>query len=495
MNNNQNISWPAPEELVNAQKSLPYPIKQTPEAFQGAVIEVADAIQAPVAMVGSSALSTLSAAAQSKYNVKRDDGFEGSSIGLYLLTVAMSGDRKSSVDGIFTQAITDFEREQRLENAENMQAFTSELSSWEAKRRGILAAITSAAAQKKETCELYRDLKEHDRERPERPRVPQLMIGESTTEAMKQHLAEKWPSAFINSAEAGEIFGGHSMRKDMILAALASFNKLWSGETVACSRASRESFVIESGRLTLNLQLQKESLDEFLRQSGTLARGSGFWARFLMSFPESLQGKRLYKTPQLNGPYLEAFNKRIKAILEKPDKFDENGILQPEIIEPTPEAKQSWIEFYNSVEEQLAPAGDFRDIRDVASKTAENAARIAALIEIFTGGNTIRYESMYSGIALASWHLQEAQRFFGEINLPAEQENAVLLDGWLIVQAQKENTNSLPFRKVQQCGPNRIRAKEVLDAALQELVDAKRVAICTNPKTIFINPALLAVKP
>lgn len=136
-----------------------------------------------------------------------------------------------------------------------------------------------------------------------------------------------------------------------------------------------------------------------------------------------------------------------------------------------------------------------RDIRDVASKTAENAARIAALIEIFTGGNAISFESMYSGIALASWHLREAQRFFGEINLPTEQENAVLLDGWLIVQAQKENTNSLPFRKVQQCGPNRIRSKELLDAAVQELVEAKRIVVCTNPKTIFINPALLAVKP
>lgn len=490
MTHNQSITWPAPEELVNAQKSAPYPIKQTPEAFQKAVIEVADAIQAPLPLVGASALGVLSAASQSKYNVKRDDGLIGP-VSLYLLSVAMSGDRKSSVDGVFTQAITDFEREQRLENAENMQAFTSELSSWEAKRRGILTAISSAAAQKKETCELYRDLKEHDKEQPERPRVPQLMIGEATTEALKQHLAEKWPSAFINSAEAGEIFGGHSMRKDMILAALASFNKLWSGETVACSRASRESFVIESGRLTLNLQLQKESLDEFLRQSGVLARGSGFWARFLMSFPESLQGTRLYKTPQLNGPYLEAFNRRVKAILEISDKFDENGILQPEIIELSPEARQEWIEVFNAIEAQLAPTGDLRDVRDVASKTAENAARIAALIEIFTGGNVISFESMKAGITLAIWHLQEAQRFFGEINLPQEQENAVLLDGWLIAQAQKDNVNSLPFRKVQQCGPNRIRAKELLDAAMQELVEAKRIAICTNPKTIFINPALL----
>jgi putative DNA primase/helicase len=493
MTHNQSITWPAPEELVNAQKSLPYPIKQTPEAFQGAVIEVADAIQAPVAMVGSSALSTLSAAAQSKFNVNRDGVLTGST-GLYVLTVAMSGDRKSSVDGVFTQAITDFEREKRLENAENMQAYNSDFSAWEAKRRGILTAISSAAAQKKETSLLYRDLKEHDKEQPERPRVPQLMVGEPTTEGLKKHLSKKWPSGFINSAEAGEIFGGHSMRKDMILAALASFNKLWSGETIAVSRASEESFVIESGRLTLNLQLQKESLDEFLRQSGTLARGSGFWARFLMSFPASLQGTRLYKTPQLNGPYLEAFNRRIKAILEKPDRFDENGILQPEIIEPSPEAKQEWIEAFNAIEAQLAPAGDLRDVRDVASKTAENAARIAALIEIFTGGHVISCESMRAGIALAMWHLQEAQRFFGEINLPAEQENAVLLDGWLIAQAQKENTNSLPFRKLQQCGPNRIRSKELLDAALQELVDAKRVAICTNPKTVFINPALLAVK-
>jgi len=80
---------------------------------------------------------------------------------------------------------------------------------------------------------------------------------------------------------------------------LGLLNILWDGGRLSVGRKSSESFTVRGARLTISLQVQEEILRSFIEQSGTLARGSGFLARFLLSWPESTQGKRPYsKVPK-----------------------------------------------------------------------------------------------------------------------------------------------------------------------------------------------------
>ena len=51
----------------------------------------------------------------------------------------------------------------------------------------------------------------------------------------------------------------------------------------------------------------------------------------------------------------------------------------------TPEAKAAWVKYHNEIESLLASGGELYDVRDVASKSADNAARLAALFQIFEG--------------------------------------------------------------------------------------------------------------
>jgi putative DNA primase/helicase len=313
---------------------------------------------------------------------------------------------------------------------------------------------------------------------------------------LKKHLAEKYPSAVIHSAEAGEIFGGHAMRADTALATLANYNKLWSGERIQTSRSSVVSHIIEEARLTVSLQIQKESLDDFLNKTGQLARGSGFLARFLLSMPESLQGTRLYRPMPEQMPKLEAFHKRLEQILDVEDKFDGER-LQPNMMALSPEAHSIWQQFYNQVERELAPNGDLREIADTASKIGDNAARIAALFQYFVdGGDYVQAEHMKGGALIAAWHLHEAQRFFGEMAAPADVENAIMLENWLVERAKESGSNSILFSKARQSGPNRLRRKEAMNEALQELIEAGRAKLSLDrPKQIQVNPALVEVQP
>jgi putative DNA primase/helicase len=152
--------------------------------------------------------------------------------------------------------------------------------------------------------------------------------------------------------------------------------------------------------------------------------------------------------------------------------------------------------FHDAIESELRSGGELYDVRDVASKTADNAVRIAALFQIFEHGTSsaVGLEAFESASRVAAWHLHEARRFYGGLALPEEQADAVRLDSWLLVYCRREKTNIIPRREIQRnVTPGHLRRKTALDIALVELVESERVRLVQNGKRkeIHINPALL----
>ena len=160
----------------------------------------------------------------------------------------------------------------------------------------------------------------------------------------------------------------------------------------------------------------------------------------------------------------------------------------------TPDAKTAWVAFHNAVEADLSSGRPLHDVRDVASKTADNAARLAALFHAFTGSRgAIDYPAMESAIRITGWHLNEARRFLGELAMPPELANPVRLESWMLEYCMREKTDRVPTRKVQQLGPNGLREKDVLKKAVSELEDLGRARFVQDgrKRAIQLNPALL----
>src|SRR5690606_6595001 len=118
--------------------------------------------------------------------------------------------------------------------------------------------------------------------------------GDATPEALTWGLAKHWPSAGIVSSEAAAIFGSHGMGHESIMRNLGNLNQLWDGVLLTFDRRTSESYAVRSARLTVALQVQEATLREFLGRAGALARGSGFLARFLIAWPKSTQGQRMF---------------------------------------------------------------------------------------------------------------------------------------------------------------------------------------------------------
>ncbi len=276
---------------------------------------------------------------------------------------------------------------------------------------------------------------------------------------------------------------------------LALLNVLWDGGDYQVGRKTSLSFTLRGARLTLGLCVQPEVVRTFFENSKGLARGSGFAARFLIAYPDTTQGTRMFKPAPPSWPALITFHRRITELLNKLPTLNERGELLLPQLSLSPQATAAWVHFHNEVEHELRPFGDMCDVRDVASKAADNAARLAALFHVFEYGVTgeISTEHVQAAAQIVTWHLYEARRFLGEVAVPRQVDNAMRLDAWLLARCRETNVSSISTRDVQRHGPPGLRDSQVRDAAIAELVELARVRLIKHDrqKNIKINPALL----
>ena len=99
-------------------------------------------------------------------------------------------------------------------------------------------------------------------------------------------------------------------------------------------------------------------------------------------------------------------------------------------------------------------------MRDVASKAADNAARLAALFQTFEQGGAVGLETFEGASRIVAWHLNESRRFFGELALPEELAAAARLDSWLIEHCRRERKQKVRVSDIQKSGPGSCEARQ-----------------------------------
>ena len=482
-------AWEPLKTTTSETHRAPYPIDLFPLAMQAAIAEVQAATQAPVALVAQAALAGVAVAGQGLVSVARDDTLR-SPVSLYMLAIAPSGERKTTCDAHFMQPVREWQSREIERLKPELDAFTSEFDAWKSARTGLLDAIKGAARSGESIDDLEAQLKAHDAERPECVRVPRLVYADITTEQLIYLLAKQWPSAIESSSEAGTIFGSHGTNADNVMKYFAARNVLWDGGEFTADRRTTESVSANGVRLSASLSVQRQAFDVFNERTGGLARGMGTWARYLLCEPESTQGTRFYREPSANMPKRAAFHRRITQLLDKPISINPTGGIDTSLLKFSREGQAVWIEHYNAIETELRAGGEFDGVRDVASKTADNGARLAALFHVFEHGDTgeISAEHVRAGCLLAIWYLGEAKRilFVDEGASP----HAGKLETYLAQQAIKSGTNTMSRRQVMQLGPYALRKKAALNDAVAALQIAGRIRAVDG--LLELHPDILA---
>lgn len=486
--------WPELQELATSIDRQEYPVNVLPDTIRAAVIEVQRDAQAPMPMVAMAAFGALSAGLQHLADVARDTRLKGPT-SLWLMAFADSGERKSALDETFSKGIREFQARKAREMKPEIEAAKRNVASWEAKQAGHLDAIKKAARLGQASGKAEKSLKELG-PKPSSPRVPHIMRGDDTSENLLYSLAHEWPSVAVLNSEAGAFFGAHAMGPEKIMATLGQKNALWGGEEHHVGRRTSESFTVRGARYTLGLQIQPIVIRQFCDKQGALARGIGFWARFLIAEPESTQGTRFRKLSKEKTafPALDAFSAKLSTRLEIETRWNEEGTgLDPVVIELSTDGEETWRNAYNGIEERLGSDGDYSEIRDVASKAAENIARMAALFHVFEHGldGDISADHIDRATLIVKWHLNEARRFFFETALTPEERDVAKLEEWL-VKACRDNGSNIVSRREAQRGVLRNGGGR-LKAALSTLEKHGRIKQVNTGKRkdIEMHPELL----
>jgi hypothetical protein len=358
-------------------------------------------------------------------------------------------------------------------------------NAWQMEKDGLLSQIKRTSFSGEDADYLKEVLTDLIQYEPEIPLLPSLYFEDATQEALALHLANGWPSAALWSDEAGIVLGSHSMQSNPTRF-VALLNKLWDGKDLTAHRKTTQSFIIRNRRLTLNLMIQPALMDGIHANPGNFIRQSGFLARCLIAKPKTAMGTRFYQEPPAEMNFLADYEKRLQDCLNQTRHLKQEGCIKLPTLCMSTAAKQKWIQFFNLIESGLSLHGDWLEIKDVASKSSENVARLAALFHLFEGNNgDITSEHVEQAIEIITWHLYEAKGLFTTGALTKTMLDAKKLLTWLI----EKDYMQISLRDIQRLSP--LRDKETRDSALEILIEHHWVRIIKNEgKSILeVNPS------
>lgn len=454
----------------------PYPIHALPPLAQEAVRAISEHVQSPIAMTAQCVIGAMSHIAQAKVNAPHPFNSQGEPCSLYLLTEGQSGSRKSTSRNLADQAIIKYERKQ-------YEAYRQELEQWKTAQAGLPK----------------KDREAYCAENPP-PNDPSTLYSDITLESIAGlYIDGILSNASIASDEAGQFFGGHTMKGDTRNQALGGYAKLFDDGFVERTRS--KSNLNGSGRaydvrLTFNLQGQHEVLADALKDP--VLRGQGFLPRFILTIPENLAGTRLqdaiYRNKNASTDHrLIAYWTRCEYLLDDcPHVKAEHELHNGRYVLPmNDEAKDIDQEFYNMFEVSQGKGKRYEYLQAFASRASQLARRLATVFAYFEGLQWIDAKTLKGACEVVKHSLNE-WAMYADIEVKSESD-AERLSRYLINKCNADQTNQLAKTLALKGAPSKLRAVKEFNRCLDELVDHNFVRLTTINRTQYIelNPLLL----
>ena len=454
------VSLVPPELKRPLRRETPPPEPYPMAALLGlrpAVEAIRRRTQAPQALCAASVLAAAGFAAAIHHDVEIPNVGPRPLVTAFL-TIAQSGERKTSVDHLASLPI------RRAEAALAAQ-FDAEQAAYGRDKEAFDAArIEARKAAKDGRAAVERALADVGSE-PKAPAPPMLTAEEGTIEGLINLLTLR-PYAAIFSAEGGMFLGGHAMSEDAAVRTMTTINTLWDGSPIKRLRAGKATFA-PGRRASLSLAVQR-SVASILMGNAS-ARDNGLISRMLISEPETTIGTRLLRDREPDfDEFLDEYNTRMGHLLSKaPRRLDGSDGLDPEPLPFNVEAERRLILFHDATERDLADGRRYSSIRGFGAKMVEHASRLAGILAAYAGKDVIDAETFDAGATLASWYAGEQLRL-GETVAPDPELDAAqeLLNWW-----RTQPDPRLPLTTLYKSGPNRLRKADDAKRAVAILED------------------------
>ncbi len=451
---------PAPPVQAPLPEQLPLPLKRPlfrtgspprefPMAALRALRPAADAIQqrtqAPAAICAQSVLAAAFLVIQAHHDVVLPQIGQRPLVGLFV-SVAESGERKSSVDRIALNAVHLMEEEWLEQAHRDMPRYLDECEAWGAARKKITKA---ARGDRKTIADGLHNLGP----KPVPPPDAMVLIADPTAEALVLHLQRARPWGGLFTAEGGLLIGGRAFSDEVIMHTGALINELWDGSVLRRVRVGTGISHLPGRRCTMHLMMQGNVASRLMNDS-TL-NGIGTIARLMLVAPATTVGTRFWREPPPDAAeHLLDYDARLTAFLRRKPRYAADG-LDPLPIGLTADATARLIAFHDEVERAIGPEGDYVTMTGFAAKLPEHAGRLAAVLTLYEcpDASEVSDCAMEAGITLARFYATEMLRI-GEI---ATVSPDLLLANKLLKWWQHQPKGPMPLPRIYQKGPPSIR--------------------------------------
>ena len=425
--------------------------------------------QAPIAICSQSVLAAATLAAQAQRDIILPGGGRKPLTGFFV-SVAESGERKSSVDRIALVAVYEIEDELRQLAEGERNGYLNAKAVWDASRE-------RAKRENRGDATAMRLAFDATGPEPAPPPHPMLLIADPTPEALILHLAGR-PMAGVFTAEGGLLMGGAAFNQEAAMRTAALFNTLWDGDPVRRLRVITGPAYLPGRRCTGHIMMQPVVADRLF--GDPMLEGIGLTARMLIVAPDSTAGTRFYRDPPATAvTALDAYNRRLRHLLKRAPSTRPD---MPDALDPPPmrlatDAAVEWRAFHDLCEGAIGAGGALATIRAFGAKLPEHAGRLAGVLTLYDDPDAMEVAAwaMRFGVALATFYASEMLRLHGGALVSPELRLAQQLLAWWQVQP----TGALHLATIYQRGPNAVRDAKTARKAVQVLEDHGWVASLT----------------
>lgn len=465
-----------PQPLISDQldQPAPYPLDALPPLMREAAKAISQYAKAPVEIAAMCLINAVTSTAQTRTNAYSTMSTEGQPCSLFTLVEGESGIGKSACRKQAFKVTDEVEAKRGVE-------YWAEFKRWSEDTESLSG----------------KELKDYIASNP-RPINPQRYFGDTTLEPVASTLIHHVPAVVWDSDEAGQCFGGHTMKGDTRTGAMGTLTKLFDEGYIERNRA--KSNLEGSGRawhrrFSMALMGQRETIADSLNDP--ILRGQGLLPRFLFCAPMSKAGSRFITKEDLrikpeDDSRLKQFWDRHRELEGKPEHIDPMSLeVHPPVLELDDEALDVWIDFRNGIEAEQGKYGTYANMRPFAARAGQLALRLSAVLSFFEGLDTVDPRAMGNACRLVEHSLGEWLRYMEGASVPQGLKNASDVWEWLTDPCRVNDWLEFDIRRFGKSGPNAFRKAKSRDPVLLTLLKHRYLS-SSDSKLYKLNVAAFA---
>lgn len=413
--------------------------------------EIAEHGQMQPALVGQSLLGAASLLTQGLFNVRTLAGVKP--LSLNLITLADSGDGKSTADAVALGAIKDWQR----------------------------AAGERYQAERRQHAADCKALKNKGDTEPDEPRSPYRLVRDATVEGLRRDL-EHGPSAQgLFTDEAAAMLAGYGMSAEHKSKTAATFSGLWDTGDLSVSRSMGGRIELYGRRLAMHWLIQPHAAAQAL--GDPLLSALGFWPRFLLAWPAPCEPRkdRPFRPEML--PAVGAYWQRCAELLAEPLAGDCHTLPT---IELQPDARQMIGQAFERME-VAARRGPLQGVKPFALRGTEQACRVAGVLAAFDRRDTINADDAHNALDLVRYGIATWRAVIDEGAADPTGADALRLFEWLTDPKHCPGWRT-EGRTILSRGPACVRSKDKRDAALDMLAAVGLAERSDGGKVYALDP-------